>query len=111
MYTILGISGCASQDLIFKTSQRYMKEKEALKMELDTFYKYNKNESISVVINFFEYPHLADLKISRNEKEIIVFFKLTADNEECLNHQTIELQQESEHYWTNKGQTVVILRN
>lgn len=86
MYTVSGISGCASQGLVYQTSRRYMKEKEALKMELETFYKYSKNEYISVVVNYFDYPHLADLKITRNEEDLIIFFKLTADKEECLNH-------------------------
>jgi hypothetical protein len=45
-------------------------------MEIETFYKYNKDEPITVITNFFEYPHLADIKISRKNEELVVLLRL-----------------------------------
>lgn len=37
-------------------------------MEIETYYKFHKKGDIKVIINYFEYPHLADLKI-KNDNE------------------------------------------
>ena len=46
-------------------------------MEIETFYKYNKTDKITVMVNFFDFPFFADLKITKSkDEEIIVFFML-----------------------------------
>ena len=44
-------------------------------MEIETYYKYNKKDQITVLMNFFNFPFFADLKIIKSkDEEIIVFF-------------------------------------
>lgn len=67
LYSITGIGASLGQSMLYEASRRYMKEKEHLKMEIETYFKYNsKEDSIRIYINYFEFPYLADLKINKN---------------------------------------------
>lgn len=35
-------------------------------MELETFYKFSKEDNISIFMNYFEFPYFADLRIVKS---------------------------------------------
>jgi hypothetical protein len=79
-------------------------------MEIETFYKYNKDEPITVITNFFEYPHLADIKISRKNEELVVLLRLP-HTEYFLNHRQLEMQQAAEEHWKRRGCSIFVLKS
>lgn len=44
-------------------------------MQIETFYKFNMEGEISVTVNYFEFPHLADIKVLKNGIETVIMLK------------------------------------
>ena len=51
------------------------KQKEYLRMQIDTFLKFNKAGGVEVISNYLELPHLADLLVTLDAKSTVVLFR------------------------------------
>lgn len=63
LYNITGLAGLTGQGMIHQAVRRFYSEKEALVMEIETYCKFHKEGAINVTLNYFEYPHVADIKV------------------------------------------------
>jgi hypothetical protein len=73
-YSVSGTAGHISQGLLYHAMRRYYLMKENLKMQIDTFCKFQLGDDVKVVTNYLEFPHLADLKITIKDEVTVLFF-------------------------------------
>jgi len=62
-------------------------------MQIETFCKFRKENEIEIVLNYLEYPHIADVYVKAKEKVFVILLRLL-DNPEhiILNFKHIEMQ-------------------
>jgi hypothetical protein len=65
----------AYQTEIYTVCRVFEKQKKALKLQIETFGKYNKAKEISLVINYIEYPYFADAKITLKNQTIFLIYR------------------------------------
>jgi hypothetical protein len=64
VYGLPSIANCAARSLLYQAMRRFEKQKEYLRIQIETFLKFNKAGGVEVVANYLELPHLADLKVT-----------------------------------------------
>jgi hypothetical protein len=94
LYSIAGLPALTGQGAIHQAMRRFYTEKEALMMEIETFSKFHKEGTVKVTMNYFEYPHIADLKIITKDEEIVLIFSMPKpEKEDFLGLKQFEMQQ------------------
>jgi hypothetical protein len=81
-------------------------------MQIETHFKFHRQSDVSVETNYFEYPHVADIKIARGEEQLVLLLRLAdcAENH-FLNYRQSEMQKEAELHWKRRGFTVLYLKS
>lgn len=93
LYSIAGLPALTGQGPIHQAMRRFYIEKEALMMEIETFCKFQKEGTIKVTLNYFEYPHVADLKISTQDEEMVLIFSMAKpEKEDFLGQKQFDMQ-------------------
>lgn len=72
VYGLPNIGICAAKSLHYQAIRRFEKQKEYLRIQIETFLKFNKSGGVEVVANYLELPHLADLKVTKNNDQCTV---------------------------------------
>lgn len=65
----------AYQTEICSVLKLFEKQKETLKTRIETYSKFNKSKEITVTINFIDFPHYADVKITIKTEVIFLIYQ------------------------------------
>jgi hypothetical protein len=71
----------AVQSVLFHLARRLLKEKESIRRQIETYFKFRKEGVVNVAINYMEYPYLADLKVSINSETVVLMLRLKGKTE------------------------------
>jgi hypothetical protein len=75
VYGLSNIGNCAVLSLSYQAMKRFEKQKEYVKIQIETYQKFNKSGDITVATNYMEFPHLGDVKIAIGDESMIVLFR------------------------------------
>jgi hypothetical protein len=67
--------------LLFQAVLRYKSEKEDFGRRIKTHFKYKNEGAVEVVLNYIEYPYLADLKVTINGEKMALLLRLSGKGE------------------------------
>ena len=74
IFSLSYVGHSAFQTEIYSVLKTFEKQKEAFKIKLQAFSKFNKWREISIILNFIEYPHFADAKVTiKNEICFLIY--------------------------------------
>jgi hypothetical protein len=73
--------------------RRFEKQKEYLRMQIDTFLKFNKSVGVEVTVNYLELPHLADLLVTiAGQSTVVLFHSYEGEPNHFLNYKQVKMQ-------------------
>jgi hypothetical protein len=111
VYGLPNLGSCASRSLLCHAMRRFEKQKEYLRMQIETFLKFNKTGGVEVLANYLELPHLADLHVTLDGHSTVVLFRsYEGEPNHFLNYKQVEMQRDAEAYWRKKGLGVFVVR-
>lgn len=110
-YGVKGLINHAPSDLTFWMMRRYVKEKEFIRKEIESYHKYNpKLGTVSATTNYCEYPYVADVRVKTGMKKIVVLLSMD-EQEPILNRKVQQILREAEKYWRGKDYLVGVLHS